>query len=51
MGATMYLEHIPTSVKLNDGMSEKNKDLMKDLIKAIDWFKHNNPKAYMVLLD
>ena len=51
MGATMYLEHIPASVKLNDGMSKKNKDLMKDLIKAIDWFKYNNPKAYMILLD
>ena len=51
MGATMYLEHIPTSIKLEDKMSKQSKDLMKDLIKAIDWFKHNNPKAYMILLD
>tara|TARA_R110000823_G_scaffold295362_1_gene414462 strand:+ start:263 stop:550 length:288 start_codon:yes stop_codon:yes gene_type:complete len=51
MGATMYLEHIPTSIKVSGNMQQKNKDLMKDLIKAIDWFKYNNPKAYMVLLD
>ena len=51
IGATMYLEHIPTSIKLEDKMSKQSKDLMKDLIKAIDWFKHNNPKAYMILLD
>ncbi len=51
IGATMYLEHIPTSIKLSGDMQEKNKTLMRDLIKAIDWFRHNNPKAYMVLID
>ena len=51
IGATMYLEHIPTSIKLSGNMQEKNKILMRDLIKAIDWFRHNNPKAYMVLID
>ncbi len=26
-------------------------DIQKDLIKALDWFRINNAKAYMVLLD
>ena len=51
IGATMYFEHIPASIKSEDKMSKRSKDLMKDLIKAIDWFKYNNPKAYMILLD
>ena len=25
--------------------------LQKDMIKALDWFRSENPKAYMVLLD
>ena len=29
-------------------MSDK---MIKDLRKALDWFRVNNPKAYMVLLD
>ena len=30
------------------GYDEK---IIKDMSKAIDWFKYSNPKAYMVLLD
>ena len=26
-------------------------DLVYDWNRGLDWFKHNNPKAYMVLLD
>ena len=51
IGASMYLEHIPNSVKLSGRMQQKNKDLMQDLIKALDWFKYNNAEAYMKLLD
>ena len=30
---------------------ENNKDIINTLSKGLDWFKINNPKAYMVLLD
>jgi len=26
-------------------------EVQKDMAKALDWFRHNNAKAYMVLLD
>ena len=42
MGATMVYEM--------GGLSVDGK-LLKDLRKGLDWFRLNNPKAYMVLLD
>ena len=42
MGATMIYEM--------GGFSTSDKTL-KDLRKGLDWFRKNNPKAYMVLLD
>ena len=51
IGASMYLEHVPNSVKISGKMSETSKRLMQDLIKALDWFKYNNAEAYMKLLD
>ena len=32
-------------------MGVNNKDIISTLSKGLDWFKVNNPKAYMVLLD
>ena len=32
-------------------MGVNNKDIIRTLSKGLDWFKVNNPKAYMVLLD
>ena len=31
--------------------TEGTRETMKDLIKALDWFRKYSPKAYMVLLD
>ena len=42
MGATMVYEM--------GGFSTAEKTLV-DLRKGLDWFRKNNPKAYMVLLD
>ena len=42
MGATMVYEMGGFSV---------NDKVLKDLRKGLDWFRKNNPKAYMVLLD
>jgi len=42
MGATMIYELT--------GFSADEK-ILKDLRKGLDWFRANNPKAYMVLLD
>ena len=41
MGATMTSEMLPNS----------STQLIRDLRKGLDWFRKNNPKAYMVLLD
>jgi len=41
MGATFVYEM--------GGLGEM--DVVKDLRKGLDWFRKNNPKAYMVLLD
>ena len=41
MGATFIYEM--------GGLGEM--DVVKDLRKGLDWFRKNNPKAYMVLLD
>ena len=42
MGATFVYEM--------GGLSVDGK-ILKDLRKGLDWFRKNNPKAYMVLLD
>ena len=42
MGATFVYEM--------GGLSVDGK-ILKDLQKGLDWFRKNNPKAYMVLLD
>ena len=41
MGVTMLMEM---------GMGN-NKEMVGDLKKGIDWFRENNAKAYMVLLE
>jgi hypothetical protein len=33
------------------GMSGSSDEIVKDLRKGLDWFRRNNAKAYMVLLD
>ena len=45
MGATLVYEM--------GGLSDKKEkmDIVKDLQKGLDWFRKNNPEAYMVLLD
>ena len=48
MGANLVLE------KAYDRQEKPNKKLQKitkDLYKGLDWFRENNAKAYMVLLD
>ena len=48
IGANMFLEKsFDNNVKPN----ERVKRIAKDLQKGLDWFKVNNAKAYMVLLD
>ena len=48
MGATMFLEEtFDNKVEPND----KTERITRDLYKGLDWFKVNNVKAYMVLLD
>ena len=48
IGANMFLEQsFENKVEPND----KTERITKDLYKGLDWFKSNNAKAYMVLLD
>ena len=42
MGASMISEM---------GMSGSSNEIVKDLRKGLDWFRSNNPEAYMALLD
>ena len=42
MGATMISEM---------GVSGSSDEIVKDLRKGLDWFRSNNPEAYMALLD
>ena len=42
MGASMISEM---------GMSGSSDEIVKDLRKGLDWFRSNNPEAYMALLD
>ena len=32
-------------------MEMSDKSILKDFHKGLDWFRKNNPKAYMILLD
>ena len=49
IGANQVLE---AAFEINNGApNKKTKDLIRDLYKGLDWFKDNNAKAYMVLLD
>ena len=48
IGANMFLEQaFENKVEPND----KTEKITRDLYKGLDWFKSNNVKAYMVLLD
>ena len=49
MGATMFLENIYHLKSAKE--TDRAKQVTKDLYKGLDWFKVNNAKAYMVLLD
>ena len=42
MGCNMLFER---------GSNRVNDDMIKDFDRALTWFRINNPKAYMVLLD
>jgi hypothetical protein len=42
MGASMISEM---------GVSGSSDEIVKDLRKGLDWFRSNNPEAYMALLD
>ena len=40
------------AVQFNDDIQHPDTSrLQKELYKAIDWFRSNNPEAYMILLD
>ena len=48
MGANIFLEQaFENKVEPND----KTEKITRDLYKGLDWFRSNNVKAYMVLLD
>ncbi len=49
MGATMFLEKIYYLKSAKE--TDRAKQVTKDLYKGLDWFKENNIKAYMALLD
>tara|TARA_R100000152_G_C6682252_1_gene115845 strand:+ start:167 stop:448 length:282 start_codon:yes stop_codon:yes gene_type:complete len=48
VGANMFLEQaFENKMEPND----KTERITRDLYKGLDWFRSNNAKAYMVLLD
>ena len=48
IGANIFLEQVfENKVEPND----KTEKITRDLYKGLDWFRSNNAKAYMVLLD
>ena len=49
MELSMYDFVIGSTIVLEMGMHSDN--MIIDLRKGLDWFRKNNPKAYMVLLD
>jgi len=49
---SMYDFVMGCSFALESGMFNGNSEyIIKHLRKGLDWFRKNNPKAYMVLLD
>ena len=48
VGTNMFLEQF---FETKQEPSEKIEKITDDLYKGLDWFKENNVKAYMVLLD
>jgi len=46
---SMYDFVMGASIMIEMGMS--NPSIIKDLRKGLDWFKENNSKAYLTLLD
>ena len=47
MGAQMFIE-----MRYNgDMLDPRTADIQKDMRKGLDWFRHNNAEAYMILLD
>ena len=48
IGANMFLEQ---AFENKVEPSDKTEKITRDLYKGLDWFKVNNAKAYMVLLD
>ena len=50
VGADQVLEAV-FEINNEEERNETTEDLIRDLYKGLDWFKENNPKAYMVLLD
>jgi hypothetical protein len=46
---SMYDFVMGASIMIEMGMS--NPSIIKDLRKGLDWFRKNNSKAYLVLLD
>ena len=50
VGADQVLEAV-FEINNEEERNETTEDLIRDLYKGLDWFKENNPKAYMVILD
>ena len=50
VGANQVLENVFDNGDFGEP-NKKTKQLVKDLYKGLDWFRDNNAKAYMVLLD
>ena len=48
MGAQFVID---LSVDKDNFLDNKFSKLQDDIRKALDWFRTNNPKAYMILLD
>ena len=48
MGAQFVID---LSVDKDNYLDNKFSKLQDDMRKALDWFRTNNPKAYMILLD
>ena len=48
IGANLYLEH---AFENKVEPSNRTENITRDLYRGLDWFKVNNAKAYMILLD
>ena len=51
IGTNIFLENSFENDSKNYILDKKLKKITEDLYKGLDWFKENNIKAYMVLLD